>query len=209
MSGAVFLAYNPPPSRPVPAIQALSRTSTTLSSSAAPASPEVTDKQRRKSSISALKTIPLPFRSKRKDRTAPPPTHTDEVRVNLFLLLPTELQLQVLQECSFADLCALRATSKEFNRSITGPNSAIARYWIGYRLNSVHRLYPTPQQEQWKYLTSHMHRWNGARHLAEMIAYHIQYKTLLYVHQQSSSPVLSSTILSALLVPGTYAPHAK
>ena len=165
---------------------------------------EQTNTKRRKSSVMSL---PLAFRSKRKDVDMPA-THSEDLRTNIFSL-PTELQLDVFRHLSFADICALRATCKTANHSMTGPESAVARFWISSKLNQVHRLYPAPLTNQWDYLTAQMHRWHVARHVAEMVAYHIQYKTLLYVQQHSSSNVLSSSILAALLLPQVYSSRKK
>lgn len=166
--------------------------------------------KRRKSSVPSLKSLPLAFRMKRKNTSTfeVQPAATEPFQASL-LTLPTELQLQLAQYLSFSDLCSLRAVSRDSNQLITGPESAIARYWIMHKLHHVHRLYPAPSHNQWQYLTSQMHRWYTARHLAEMIAYHIQYKTLLYVQRHSPSNVLSTQVLAALLLPPIHSAEKK
>lgn len=190
----------------MPSLARLSRTSS-QATMVAPPPVEKPNMKRRKSSVPSFKNISLPFRSRRRDSDLAA-IHAEHVGNNL-LSLPTELQLQVLQYLSFTDLCSLRAVSSESNRFITGPNSAIARYWIASRLHQVHRLYPAPPKNHWQHLTSHMHRWSVARHLAEMIAYHIQYTTLLYVHNRASHNGLSVSMLSALLLPEVYTIKTK
>ena len=185
----------------MPSLAKLSRTNTP--------EPNQADTKRRKSSVASLKALPLPFRNKSKDPIQVPATHTEKLSGTNLLNLPTELQLQVLRHLSFSDLCALRATSRDFNQSVTGPESAITRYWIASKLHNVHRLYPAPSHDQWRYLSSQMRRWNTARHLADMIARHIQYKTLLYVQRHSSSEFLSSSILAALLLPSVYSDQTR
>ncbi|KAL1303208.1 hypothetical protein AAFC00_006628 [Neodothiora populina] len=187
----------------MPSIGRLSRSSTSLS--ATPNDTEPANMKRRKSSVTSLKAMTLPFRSSKRKDMEMPATHAETAHSSL-LSLPTEIQIQILQYCSFDDLCALRATSREVNQFVTGPYSSVSRYWISSKLHPVHRLYPVPPAgDLWTYLTAQMHRWNVARHLAEMIAYHIQYRTLLLVQRQSSSPILSASILAALLLPGAYA----
>lgn len=189
----------------MPSLGRLSRSNT----QATPVSPFIKDQsanmKRRKSSVPSLKV--LAFRSRRKQSVDVPALHTEQL-INLSSL-PTELQLHILQHLSFSDLCALRATSRSSNVLITGPDSAVAKYWITSRLHHVHHLYPPSSENHWKYLTSQMRRWNIARHLAETIAYHIQYKTLLNVHRHSASAILSTPILAALLIPVLYTERNK
>lgn len=153
----------------------------------------------RKSSVSSLRVLPLSFRSRRKEPEMPA-VHVEHKDAGL-LLLPIELQLQIVQHVSFSDLCSLRASHRTLNALIAGPDSAVSRYWVVSRLHHVHRLFPAPTEDLWAFLVAQMHRWNEARHLAEMIAYHIQYKTLLYVQRQRPNHVLSLSTLAPLVLP--------
>ncbi|GAB7352123.1 hypothetical protein MBLNU459_g2618t1 [Dothideomycetes sp. NU459] len=135
----------------------------------------------RKSSLSSLKSLSIPFRSKRKasDLQA---THVEKLDLGMGLLsLPSELQVQVLNHLSFSDICALRTTCAACNSLITSPNSALARHWARFKLHAIQRqLYPAPSQGFWQYVVQQMHKWNVARHLAELLSHHVQYRTLLY-----------------------------
>lgn len=135
---------------------------------------------RRNSSISSLKSFSIPFRGKRKtpDLKA---SHVERLDSGLgFLSLPSELQCQILNHLSFSDVIALRSTCTACNSLITSPSSALARHWAKFKLHAFQRqLYPAPSQDFWQHVVKQMHKWNVARHLADMLSYHVQYKTLL------------------------------
>lgn len=135
---------------------------------------------RRKSSISSLKSIPIPFRSKRKNPDLKA-SHVERLDLGMGLLgLPSELQCQILSHLTSSDVLALRTTCTACNSLITSPNSAIARHWAKFKLHPFQRqLYPAPSHDFWQHVVKQMRKWNVARHLAEALSYHVQYKTLL------------------------------
>lgn len=137
-------------------------------------------RESRKSSIASLK-LSLTTRSrKRKGSRVGNGAPTGKPQFGL-LALPSELQVEIINYCTWADICALRECCKPFNAFITDSSSAIARHWVSFKQHPLCRsLYPPSADcDYWRHAVSMTRRWNVAQNLAAMLAHYVQYKTLL------------------------------
>ncbi|OCL09168.1 hypothetical protein AOQ84DRAFT_291777 [Glonium stellatum] len=107
--------------------------------------------QRKRPSISRTaeslhSKITAPFKSgKKKVEDSEDGGEVSKLLFDLFFHLPNELHIQILCELSIPDILALRIASRSFNNLVLSCQSALVRFWVKYRLGSLHTsLYPAP-----------------------------------------------------------------
>lgn len=91
----------------------------------------------------------------------------------LFLLLPNELQIQVIASLPLSDVLSLRTVSKNFHSMITINELPIARYHLEHHVPAyAKRLYPVSQPSEIRlhYLCGIWHRLHVAAKLAFLIS---------------------------------------
>ncbi|OCK90907.1 uncharacterized protein K441DRAFT_689152 [Cenococcum geophilum 1.58] len=144
--------------------------------------------QRKRSSIgraagSLHSKIAAPFKCGKKKVDQSEDGEESTLLFDLFFHLPNELHIQILCELSISDILALRITSRFFNNLVLSCQSALVRFWVKYRLGSLHTsLYPAPPPNHANihYLLAMRRRHIASIRLTRQLANYVLKDTLRY-----------------------------